>query len=127
MEDRVHFFAVASRAMRRILVEHARRHAAARRPSPAGKLPLEEQGDLDRRHPDPMVEVLAVHEGLDRLRIEHPRKAGLVELRYFGGLSEPEAAEVLGVSRASVARDWRVARLLLRHLLEPRPARRAEV
>jgi len=117
VETRVHFFAVAAQAMRRILVDHARRHAAARRPSPADRTGFEERGALDRRPAEPVAEILAVHQTLDRLRQDHPRQAQVVELRYFAGLSEAEVAELLGVSRPTVARDWRVARLLLGRLL----------
>jgi RNA polymerase sigma factor (TIGR02999 family) len=118
LEERSHFFAVAAQAMRRILVEHARRHNAARRPSSGERVELDD-GVLgaSRLPTDPLVEVLAVHESLEQLKEVHPRKARVVELRYFGGLSESEVAELLGVSRASVARDWRVARLLLGDLL----------
>lgn len=117
IENRIHFFAVAAQAMRRILVDHARRHAAARRPSPADAVPFEESGAVDRRPAEPVLEVLAVHQALDRLRADHPRQAEVVELRYFGGLGEDEVALVLDVSRATVARDWRLARLLLGRLL----------
>jgi RNA polymerase sigma factor (TIGR02999 family) len=118
VETRAHFFAVAAQAMRRILVEHARRHAAVRRPSPADRTGFEEHGALDRRPAEPVLEILAVHQILDRLRQDHPRQAQVVELRYFAGLSEVEVAELLGVSRPTVARDWRVARLLLGRLLQ---------
>lgn len=119
LEQRSHFFAVAAQAMRRILVEHARRRGAARRPSSGERVELDDRTVLDGHRPatDPLLEVLAVHESLERLKEAHPRKAQVVELRYFGGLSESEVAELLGVSRASVARDWRVARLLLGDLL----------
>lgn len=121
LDNRAHFFAVAAKAMRRILVDHARRHAAARRLRPAKKTAFEEAGAFDRA-PASAVEVLEVHEALDRLREDHPRQAEVVELRYFGGLTEPEIAEVLGVSRPTVARDWRLARMLLRRLLTARAA-----
>lgn len=116
IDNRVHFFAVAAKAMRRILVDHARRHAATRRLAPADKTSFEEAGAFDRERAS-FLEVLEVHDALDRLREDHPRQAEVVELRYFGGLTEPEIAEVLGVSRPTVARDWRLARLLLRRLL----------
>jgi RNA polymerase sigma factor (TIGR02999 family) len=120
--NRRHFFAVAAQAMRRILVEHARRHAAARRPSPRDAVGYEEAGPADLRTPEPLHEVLVVHEALDRLRSDHPRQTQVVELRYFGGLGEEEVAEVIGVSRATVARDWRVARLLLGRFLRQEAA-----
>jgi RNA polymerase sigma-70 factor, ECF subfamily len=113
IENRVHFFAVAAQAMRRILVDHARRYLAARRPSPTDAVAFEELGELDRANPDPLIEILVVNQALEQLREEHPRQAQVVELRYFGGLEEEEVAEVLGTSRATVARDWRIARLLL--------------
>ena len=122
VDNRSHFFALAAQAMRRILVEHARHHAAAKRPSPADGVPLEEGGDGDYRDLGPVHQLLAVHEALDRLREDHPRQAEVVELRYFAGLSEAEVAETLDVSRATVARDWRVARMLLGRLLRaPEP------
>lgn len=115
-ENRLQFFAVAARAMRRILVEHARYHAAGRRYSSRDALPL------DERMPGPgdestLLEILAVDEALERLRETNERQAKVVELRYFAGLEESEVASLLGVSRATVSRDWRVARLVLqRHL-----------
>lgn len=125
-ENRRHFFGIAARAMRRILVEHARHHAAARRPSSRDALPLHEQiheeiheemsgaAEESRVH-----QVLAIDEALTRLRAASERQAQVVELRYFAGLEEREVAELLGVSRATVARDWRVARLLLKRFFEP--------
>ena len=65
----------------------------------------------------PNLDVIAVHEALARLEELHPRQAQIIELRFFGGLSVPEVAEVLGVSEATVAREWRVGRLLLRRQL----------
>lgn len=115
-ENRLQFFAVAARAMRRILVEHARYHAAGRRYSSRDALPL------DERMPGPgdestLLEILAVDEALERLRETNERQARVVELRYFAGLEESEVASLLGISRATVTRDWRVARLTLqRHL-----------
>lgn len=116
-ENRRHFFGVAARAMRRILVEHARRHAAEKRPSPRDAVPLEEARFATPSAAKPLLEILAVDEALEGLRAIHPRQAEVVELRYFAGLEESEVADVLGVSRATVTRDWRVARLLLRRSL----------
>ncbi|MEM8963721.1 MAG: ECF-type sigma factor [Acidobacteriota bacterium] len=112
VENRRHFFALAARVMRRILVDHARRYQAARRASPADRVALEDDGFWARVEPPP-DEVLAIDQALDDLRRSHPRKADVVEMRYFAGLTESETAEILGVTRLTVARDWRVARLLL--------------
>ncbi len=117
LANRTHFFAFAAQAMRRILVEHARYHAAARRPSPREAVRFEEGGGFDRLPEGPFLEVIAVHEALERLRVDHPRHARIVELRYFGGLPEEDVAAVLGVSRSTIAREWRLARILLRRLL----------
>ena len=120
VENRVHFFAVAAQAMRRILVEHARRYQAQRRPSPHLRVPME--GAVERFRVAPQAsEVLAIDEALDRLRAIHPRQAKVVELRYFAGLTEGEVAEALEVSRSSVARDWRLARLMLRRWVGEAP------
>lgn len=112
VENRVHFFAVAARAMRRILVEHARRYQAARRASPQDRVALEDEALWARIEPPP-AEILAVDQALDRLRKVNPRQADVVEMRYFGGLTESDVARVLNVSRGTVARDWRVARMIL--------------
>lgn len=117
IENRTHFFAVAAQAMRRILVEHARYHAAARRPSPAQRMDFEE-ADAEQAGGQAFLDVLAVHESLQQLQENHPRQAQVVELRFFGGLGEEETAQALGVSRATVARDWRIARMLLGRMLQ---------
>jgi RNA polymerase sigma-70 factor, ECF subfamily len=111
-QNRVHFFAIAARVMRQILVDFARRRRASQR---AGQ-----QVTLDGalvpssvRHPD----LVALDEALKRLELVHPRKSQVVELRYFGGMKLEETATVLGVSRDTVKRDWRFAKLwLLREL-----------
>lgn len=114
VEDRSHFFAVAARAMRRVLVDHARRHQADKRIGPQDKVSLEDGPELSVQ---PDVDVLALHEALERLGQVNPRQAKLVEIRYFGGLKNREAAEVLGVSLGTVERDWQVARLWLHRQL----------
>ncbi|MCB1035040.1 MAG: RNA polymerase subunit sigma-70 [Acidobacteria bacterium] len=118
VESRTHFFAMAAQAMRRILVEHARRYQAQRRISPADRVPLEDDGFLSRIEPK-FDEILALDQALGKLREDYPRQASVVEMRYFGGLTETDVATVLGVSRLTVARDWRMARLLLSRLLAP--------
>lgn len=109
-QDRTHFFALAARTMRRVLVDHARRRQAEKRPSPEDRLTLQTAlagGGA------PEIDLLDLHEALERLAGIHPRQARLVELRYFGGLSSREAALALEVSLATVERDWQVARLWL--------------
>jgi RNA polymerase sigma factor (TIGR02999 family) len=112
--DRGHFIAIAAQAMRRILVDHARRQQAARRPGAREKLALEDAGDLatPSRALAP-EDVLSLHAALEGLARRDPDQAKLVELRFFGGLSGQEIAEVLGVSTATVTREWRMARAWL--------------
>jgi RNA polymerase sigma factor (TIGR02999 family) len=114
LQDRAHFFTVAARAMRRVLVDHARRQRADKRIGAGRKVSLDDAPET------PVVvdaDVLAVHEALELLAQIEPRQAQLVELRYFGGLSNPEAAEVLEVSIKTVERDWRIARTWLHRRL----------
>lgn len=108
--DRAHFFALASQAMRRILVDHARRHAAAKRPGVHGKVRLDEVAEISDGS---NVALLEIEEALCRLAELDERQAKVVELRYFGGMTVEEAALVLDVSEATVARDWRAARAWL--------------
>lgn len=112
VENRRHFFALVARAMRRILVEHARRYQAARRFSPTDRVPMEDEGFWAHIESRP-EEVLALDQALERLRTCSPRQAQVVELRHFGGLTEAEVAEILEVSLPTVKRDWKVARLML--------------
>jgi len=114
VRDRAHFFAVAAQAMRRILVDHARRHRAQKRISPEDRVPLDE---LPTVAADPDLDMLALHEALTALSDINPRQGNVVELRYFGGLTAGETAEVLEVSVATVERDWHAARLWLRRRL----------
>jgi RNA polymerase sigma factor (TIGR02999 family) len=116
LDNRVHFFAVAARAMRRILVENARRYQASRRASPKDRVELDDEAVWARTDPPPF-EILAVNQALDHLRETSQRQADIVEMRYFGGLSESAIARILNVSRGTVAREWRAARQLLRHSL----------
>ncbi|MEM6794151.1 MAG: ECF-type sigma factor [Acidobacteriota bacterium] len=119
-ENRTHFFAIAAKAMRRVLVDHARKQLAGKRIGAHQKLAIEDSPEVELAD-GPNLDVLAVHEALARLEEEHPRQAQIVEMRFFGGLSVPEVAEVLEVSEATVAREWRVGRLLLRRHLESAP------
>ena len=109
-QDRAHFFAVAARLMRRLLVDHARAHHRAKREGEAAKVSLEEAGEVSC---GPALNVLAVDEALTRLAEFDPRKSEILELRYFGGLANEEVAEALGVSRATVQRDLRLAKAWL--------------
>lgn len=105
-----HFYAVVSIVMRQILVDHARRRARLRRGGAQDPLPL------DGREPDPVEideELLALHRGLEALSRVAPRRARIVELKFFGGLSVAEIAEALGLGTATVSRDWRLARAWL--------------
>jgi len=115
IETRNQFLSVAAQAMRRILVDYERRRRAAKRGGAADPVPLLE---LDAPIPsDSIPDVLDLHEALDDLARIDARQARLVELRYFGGLTVPEATEVLGVSQATLERDWTAARLWLRRRL----------
>jgi len=118
-ENRIHFLALCTQIMRRILVDHAR---AGMRPGKAGftdRIPLDEivlgvQGGG--------VDILALNEALESLAELDARKARVVELRYFGGLSIEETAEVLSITPARVKRDWQAARLWLYSMLTDRPS-----
>jgi RNA polymerase sigma factor (TIGR02999 family) len=109
-QNREQFFAVASRAMRRVLVDHARARMAAKRGDGQTFVVLD-----DARAPSapPGVDALALDQALDRLAGIDPRQARVVELRYFGGLTAPETAAALDVSLATVNRDWAMARAWL--------------
>jgi len=113
-KDRAHFFAVAARVMRRVLVDRARRRGAAKRGGPQRTVTLSESRSPARSMD---VDVLALSQALARLAERDPRQCEVVELRYFGGLSQEEIAEVLGISVPTVKRDWRVAKLWLRREL----------
>jgi RNA polymerase sigma factor (TIGR02999 family) len=125
-ESRTQFFAVAARMMRRVLVDHARTRHARKRGGAAARVTL---GAVDREGADPdaapngsapldAVDLLALDDALSRLAALDPKKARLVELRYFAGFSIPEAAAALGVSQATVGREWAVARMWLRRALD---------
>jgi RNA polymerase sigma factor (TIGR02999 family) len=111
--DRAHFFAMASRLMRRVLVDAGRARRADKRGRGRVRVSLDE-ARVAAPQPELMPDVLALDEALTRLTALDDRKARVVELRFFGGLSVEEAAEALGVSVETVARDWRFAKLWLR-------------
>jgi RNA polymerase sigma-70 factor, ECF subfamily len=117
-ENREHFAAVAARAMRSVLVDHARRRAADKRGGGHARVPLDEVSALFQEN---VPDLLALDEALRRLDQQDPELGRIVELRFFGGLSVEETARVLGSSTATVTRGWRVARMwLVRELDGPR-------
>ena len=110
-QNRAHFFGVSAKLMRRILVDYARSRNFAKRGGGAVKLSLEEGLIVSDERSE---QVVAVHEALDGLAKIDPRQAQIVELKFFGGLSNEEAAAVLSVSPGTVARDWTMAKAWLR-------------
>lgn len=110
-QNRAHFFGIAAQVMRRILMDHARKHKAEKRGGEADKLPLEEEILVISQ--DSSSQLLALDEALETLAMLDPNKARIVELRYFGGLSIEETAEVMGVSVPTINRQWRTAKAWL--------------
>ena len=124
-ESRTQFFAIAARMMRRVLLDYARTHRALKRGGGAVQVSLADADGFAGRAARPdegtsldAVDVIDLDEALQRLAILDPQKARLVDLRYFAGLSVPEAATALGVSTATVGREWAIARMWLRRELE---------
>ena len=111
-ESRAHFFGIAARVMRRILVDHARRLATAKRGAGAQRISLTEAGDIPQ---EKGVDLLALDDTLNRLTEAYPRQGKVVELKFFGGLSAAEIGEALGIPLRSVERDWEFARAWLKH------------
>jgi RNA polymerase sigma factor (TIGR02999 family) len=109
-DSRGHFFAAAAEAMRRILIDQARRKKSQRR---GGGRRRQALGRVDTAAPKPSLDILAVNEVLERLESRDKLKANLVKLRYFAGLSIPQAAEALGISKATADRYWAYARAWL--------------
>jgi RNA polymerase sigma-70 factor (ECF subfamily) len=109
-QNRAHFFALAAQVMRHLLVDHARRHRYAKRGGGARQVTLDEGALVS---PERGAELLALDEALSRLSDIDPRKSQIVELRYFGGLSVEETAEVLGVAEITVKREWGKAKAWL--------------
>jgi RNA polymerase sigma factor (TIGR02999 family) len=122
-ESRSQFFAIAAQMMRRVLLDHARTRLALKRGGRDARVSL---GDADGEPalqlaegaPLDAVDLIALDDALTRLAAMDPQKARLVDLRYFGGLSIPEAAAVLGISQATAGREWAIARMWLRRELE---------
>ncbi len=116
-KDRTHFFAVAAKLMRRILVDHARSHQAAKRGGEFAIVPLEDSAPDSRER---IRDLVAIDDALEALGKLEPRRARVIELRYFGGLDLEQTAEALGVSTATVVNDARHARAWLYRELQSR-------
>jgi RNA polymerase sigma factor (TIGR02999 family) len=116
--NKAHFLGLAATMMRRILINHAEAHRAAKRNRGAEMLELEDALGV---FVDPHVDLLELNRSLDLLTSLDPRQARVVELRYFGGLSVDETAEVLGISAATVKREWSTAKVWLLHQMEGSP------
>jgi RNA polymerase sigma factor (TIGR02999 family) len=109
-QSRAHFFAVAARAMRGILVNYAKSNQAQKRGGGAARIELDEAAILS---PEQSKEIVDLHEALERLATLNSRKARVVELKYFGGLNHDEIAEVMKISTVTVRRDWMFAKTWL--------------
>ena len=109
-QNRAHFFGIAAQVMRRILIDHARSHVRDKRGGGREAVPLDEALVFS---PEKSADFLELDSALDRLAELDPRQARIVELRFFGGLTVEEAAEVLGISPKTVKRDWSVAKAWL--------------
>lgn len=109
-QNRAHFFGIAARMMRRVLVDHARERTAAKRRGAAVRVPLDDRAGAE---PPVECEVLLLNQALEELAALDPRQAQIVELRYFGGMSEQEVAAALSISRTTVTREWQTARAWL--------------
>ena len=111
-QNRGHFYGIAARMMRRILIDHARARRAAKRPDPMMRADV---GDQIPAVEPPGIDLVILDEALTELSAIDARQGQIVELRYFGGLSEQEVADTLSVSRATVTREWKRARAWLYH------------
>jgi len=109
-KNRAHFFGVAAQLMRRILVEHARSHHAQKRGGDASKLALDE---VINYFPQKEMTLVSLDDALHELERMDPRQSRIVELRFFGGLTTEEVSEVMGISTATIEREWRAARAWL--------------
>ncbi|HEY7410203.1 MAG TPA: sigma-70 family RNA polymerase sigma factor [Vicinamibacteria bacterium] len=112
-QNRAHFFGIAAQLMRRILVDHARRDGRVKRGGRALHLSLDDVDLPSAASPVDAVDVYALDEALSRLEARDPQQGRVVELRFFGGLTIEEAAEVMGISSATVKREWAVAKAWL--------------
>jgi RNA polymerase sigma factor (TIGR02999 family) len=115
-QDRAHFIGLAARLMRRVLVDHARSRGYQKRGAGAARVTLTE--GLAAAPEQPAVDLVALDRALERLAHDDPRKAKVIELRFFGGLTVEETAEVLHLSEDTIKRDWRIGKLWLLRSLE---------
>jgi RNA polymerase sigma factor (TIGR02999 family) len=115
--DRVHFFAIAAQAMRRILVSYARKHNAIKRGDGVRPMSLDSAVDLENFSGEQATELLALDQALTQLEAFNERGARVVEYRFFAGLTHQETAEVMGLSPATVRRAWDLARMWLHQAL----------
>jgi len=113
-QDRVHFFAMAAQMMRQILVDHARKQGAAKRGANAVTIELDESSAISRQ---PTLDLLALDDAMKSLASLDPRQCQIVELRFFGGLSIEETAQVMHISPATTKREWATARLWLHNAM----------
>ena len=118
--DRTHFYAIASRAMRNVLIDHAMRRGAAKRGGGAAAITLPDSAAAAGSDQESVEELIELGEALARLEQLDARQARVVECRFFGGLSIDETAEALGISPATVSRDWTFARAWLHNELTTR-------
>lgn len=116
-QNRAQFFGISAQLMRRILVDHARQRQAVKRGG-SGQQRLSITSVEATVLKEPEIDLLALNEALDELAQVDPQQSRIVELKFFGGLSIEETAEVLGISHATVERDWKMARAWLRRQLE---------
>ena len=114
-ENRAHFFSAAAEAMRRILIDRARRRSALRH---GGQLRRVDLDECNVAAPEADAELLAVHEALDELAEEYPMQAEVVKLRYFGGQTNEETAQILGISLTTVKNYWAFARAWIRQQVQ---------
>jgi len=117
-QNRAQFFGVAAKQMRRILVDHARKHKATKRASGEIRTPFSDALATAMERPRDLI---AVDEALERLGGEYPRQAKVVEMRFFGGYAEDEIAKILGISPETVKRDWKFAKAWLSREVRPTP------
>src|SRR5438874_2713865 len=113
-QNRAHFFAVAAQVMRHILIDHARKHAYAKRGAGTQHVPMDEAAIVQKER---AAQLVALDEALSALAVLDPRRSEIIELRFFGGLSAEEIGEVMKISPSTVQREWRAAKAWLHHTM----------